>query len=164
MWESVYNQDNEFQVKALLHLSYELRGDVYIKMGDQSKAAGAYLEAVHKMAVPDCIYKISPLLIGTGDYKTLLKITEEGIDNSPYDNILILYRAYALMYLKQKRKAFLILKEHKNALRCFIGVRKLKKLRLSIILILPLIFLSIPLSSKIINELIGILRKKARFS
>jgi hypothetical protein len=124
----------------------------------------AYSEAVQKTPVPDCIYKISPLLISTNDYKALLKITDEGIDNSPYDNILILYKAYALISLKQKRKAFKILKEHKNALKSFIGVRKLKKLKMSIVLILPLIFLSIPISSKIIIKLIGILKKKVRYS
>jgi tetratricopeptide (TPR) repeat protein len=164
MWESVYNQDNEFQVKSLLHLSFELSGDVYIRLGDQNKAVAAYSEAVQKTPVPDCIYKISPLLISTNDYKALLKITDEGIDNSPYDNILILYKAYALISLKQKRKAFKILKEHKNALKSFIGVRKLKKLKMSIVLILPLIFLSIPISSKIIIKLIGILKKKVRYS
>ena len=164
MWQSVYNHDNEFQVKALLHLSFELSGDVYIKLGDQNKAITAYSEAVHKMPVPDCIYKISPLLIATRNYEKLLKIMEEGIDNSPYDNILILYKADTLIHLKQKRKAYMILNEHKNALKSFIGVRKLKKLRISIILILPLIFLSTPLSSKIIIKLIGILKEKARFS
>jgi tetratricopeptide (TPR) repeat protein len=164
MWQSVYNHDNEFQVKALLHLSFELSGDVYIKLADQNNAVKSYLEAIYHIPVPDCIYKINPLLTVTSEFESILEVTEKGIDNSPYDNILILYKAYALIHLKQKRKAYRILKEHKEALKSFIGVRKFKKLRNSISLILPLIFLSKMLSSKIIIELIEILKKKAKFS
>jgi hypothetical protein len=135
----------------------------FLRLSDQIQAIKSYSEAINHLPLPDCIYKINPLLINNRDFKTVLQITGLGIDNSPYDNILILYKTYALLQLRQRIKAFKVLKEHKGALKSFIGTRKLKKMRRSIFLLMPLVLLNINLSSKIIIKLIDILKKNARF-
>jgi tetratricopeptide (TPR) repeat protein len=164
MWQPVYKHNNEFQVKSLLHLTYELSGEIYIRIHDQNKAVNAYSEAIHNIPVPDCIYKVNPLLIQRRDYETMLQLTEKGIADSPYDSILILYKAYALIQLKQKHNFVRVLKEHKKALKSFIGIRKFLILRNLISIILISSLLSKSLSSKIIIEILKLLKKKEGFS
>ena len=164
MWQSVYNHNNEFQVNALLNLSYELSGDIYRRINEHNKAINSYFEASNYVLVPECIYKLSHLLIQSMEYEELLRITGKGIENSPYDSILILYKAYALIQLNQKRKAFLVLKEHKEALRSFVNVRQIIVLRIALFFIMLFVFLGKHPNSEIIIELIRILKKKIGFS
>lgn len=164
MWQSVYNHNNEFQVNALLNLSYELSGDIYRRINEHNKAINSYFEASNYVLVPECIYKLSHLLIQSMEYEELLRITGKGIEDSPYDSILILYKAYALIQLNQKRKAFLVLKEHKEALRSFVNVRQIIVLRIALFFIMLFVFLGKHPNSEIIIELIRILKKKIGFS
>src|ERR1035437_2433910 len=161
MWQSVYNHNNEFQVKALLHLAFELSGYIYQRIEEQNKAINAYVEAINYVPIPYCIYKVNPLLIQSTEFEKLSEITGKGIANSPYDSILILYKAYALLQLKQKRNAFKILNEHKKALKSFIGVRKIIFIRYSINIILPFILLGKYPGSKIIIKIIRLLKKRS---
>ena len=163
MWQSVFNHNNEFQVKAVLYLTSELKGDIYRRIGDPDRAVNAYLEAITYIPIPDCFYKLNPLLIKSNELKTLLYSTEKGIENSPYDTILILYRAYALIQLNQKRKAIEVLKDHKLALKSFVNVRKIIILRYLINLLLLFVFLGRQPDSKLIIEIIRVLRKKSGF-
>jgi tetratricopeptide (TPR) repeat protein len=143
MWQPVYQYNNDYQVKAMLHLVYELCGEIYRLQGEMVSAADAYSKAITYLPVPDCIYKLSPLLIKSQKFETLRQI------------------AYALIQLRQRRNALRILKEHKRSLKSFVGIRKLKILRNLINLILILLLLGKHLSSKIIIELIAVLNKKA---
>jgi tetratricopeptide (TPR) repeat protein len=160
MWESVYQHNNEYQVNALLYFACELKGDYYLRGGDKNSAISAYSEAVNYLPIPDCIYKLNTLLVEKKDFEKVLQITEKGIDDSPYDSIQILYRAHSLIKLKQKPIALAILKEHRKALNSFAGVRKLEKLQNLISILIPLSFLSSTLVSKILLELIRILKEK----
>ena len=163
MWQSVCNNNNKFQTTAFFHLAFELSGCIYQRIGEQKKAINAYIEAINYVPVPDCIYKVSPLLIQYKDYEKLSEITGKGIDNSPYDSILVLYQAYALLQLKQKRNAYKILNEHEIALRSFAGIRKIIFIRYSINIILLLLF-SKYIGSRIIIEIIRLLKKRSEFT
>jgi tetratricopeptide (TPR) repeat protein len=161
IWQPVYNHNNEFQFKTLTHLALELTGVIYQHVGDINNSINSYIRAVEFVPIPDCIYKVNNLLIKSGEFGKLLQITEKGIEDSPYDSILILYKTYALIQLKQMRKACNVLNEHKKALRSFLGVRKIKIMRIVINLILPLLFFRVYPISKVIIEMISILKKKA---
>jgi tetratricopeptide (TPR) repeat protein len=164
MWQSVYNHKNEFQITALLHLTFELSGNIYQRINEPNQAINSYIEAINYVPVMDCIYRVNPLLINSGEFQKIIEITTKGIENSPYDSILILYLAYALIQLGQKRKTFKLLNEHKKSLRSFVNVRKTFLIRVSINLILFfLIFGKYP-DSKIIIELIKNLKNKLGFT
>jgi len=164
MWQSIYNHRNEFQVMALLHLTFELSGDIYQRIEEPNQAINSYIEAINYIPIPDCIYKVNPLLIDSMEFEKLIEITNKGIENSPYDSILILYLAYALIQLKQKLRVFKVLKDHKRALKCFVNVRKILFIRSLINLILFFLLLGKYPDSKIIIELIRILKKKLEFT
>ncbi|HEY5123665.1 MAG TPA: glycosyltransferase, partial [Ignavibacteria bacterium] len=79
MWQSVYKHNNEFQVKALLHLAFELSGYIYQRIEEQNKAINAYVEAINYVPIPDCIYKVNPLLIQSMEFEKLSEITGKGL-------------------------------------------------------------------------------------
>lgn len=160
MWKPVSGGEAETQTKALFHLAYDLKGDIFWKTQDISGAIEAYTQAVNHQSVPDCIYKLCQLLIRTRDYNKMLEITTKGISDSPYDSIIILNQAFALMHLKQASKAFNILAVHEKALRSFRGVRKIYLLRMIITMVLPLIFLRLPQAYPIITRLSEVLKSK----
>jgi tetratricopeptide (TPR) repeat protein len=160
MWQSVYGHINEFQENSLLHLAFELSGNIYHHIGNKGEAVIAYKEAINYVPIPDCIYKLNELLIESMEFETLLEVTDKGIKNSQYDSILILYKAYALIKLNQKKHAIKILKEHKRVLKHFEGVRKIFLIRNSINIINGFLMLNKQLSSKIIIELIRTLKQK----
>jgi tetratricopeptide (TPR) repeat protein len=159
MWKSFYNHNNEFQVSALMHLAFELKGDIYLLLEEKNKAIEAYCEAVGYLPLPDCIYKVNPILIQADKIEKLLEITQKGVMDSPFDSTLVLYEAYALIQLTKKREAAKILKEHQNALKSFVGIRKMLFIRKSINVILIFTFISQFLSSKIIIKILGILNR-----
>ena len=158
MWQSVYKHNNEFQVKAFLHLSYELAGDIYRMIGKQDKALEAYVEAINYMAIPHCIYKLNPLLIQSEKYEKLIDITLSGIQDSPYDSIIVLSNAFALLQSGQRLSAFKVLREHQKALKSFVGNRQV---RMSLYIILPLVLLGKQPASRIILGLIKALNTKS---
>lgn len=160
--QAVYNHNNEFQVKALLHLAYELTGDIYQRIEEQKEATNAYYKAVTFLPIPNCLYKLNLLLIKSKQFEKLLELTEQGIEDSPYDTILIFYKAYTLIHVKQKCNARKVLKEHQKTLKCFKGNRKILFIRLSINIILLSTFLGKQPGAKIIIEIIKSLKKRIR--
>jgi tetratricopeptide (TPR) repeat protein len=163
MWQSVRHHNNEFQTNALLHLVFELTGAVYQRIGKPEQATDSYLKAIDYIAIPDCIYRLNPLFIQSGNFEMLLHCTEKGIENSPYDTILILYKAYALIQLKQRKNAAKVLKDHRRALISFVNVRKIVIIRYLISLLLVLVFFGRQPGSKFIIEFIRVLRNKLGF-
>jgi tetratricopeptide (TPR) repeat protein len=162
MWQPIYNHKNEFQSESLLYLALELSGYIYEITGEPLKALNSYTDAIAYIPIPDSIYKANDLLIQSKDFEKLLLITGKGVENSPYDSLLIFYKAYALIQLRQNEYAFKILKEHRNALKCFLGVRKIVIIRNVINLILLLMMFGKQPNSKIIIEMIRRLKKKMR--
>ena len=161
MWQSVYNHQNEFQVKALINLALELSGFIQQKLNMKRKAMDDYSNAVNYVAVPNCIYRVSPLLIKSGEYDNLLNITRKGIEDSPYDTIVVLYYSLALIQQKQRRLAMKVLKGHQKALKSFVGIRQNFLIRASISLIMLLTTLGKTSGSKAIVELTERLKKRS---
>jgi tetratricopeptide (TPR) repeat protein len=157
MWQSVYEHDNEFQVKSFFHLSYELVGDIYRLGGKQDEAMDAYFEAINYLKIPHCIYKLNQLLIQSKKYEKMPEIAKDGIEDSPFDSIMVLYNAYALLRSGKRLSAFEALREHQKALKSFIGNRQV---RVSLFIILPLVLLGKQPASTIIMRLINTLNKK----
>jgi len=164
MWQSVLNHHNEFQVNTLLHLAFELSGFIYQRIGDPSKAINAYIQAIDYVPVPDCIHKLSPLLIQSREFEKLSEITEKGLENSPYDSILIFYRALSFIQLNKRQSAYRILNEHQKALKSFIGIRKKTRIRYAINIILPFILLNKYASLGFINSIIKSLKNHGGFT
>jgi tetratricopeptide (TPR) repeat protein len=160
LWQSTYDHHNEYQVKALLHLSYELTGNIYERIDERENAENAYSEAIGQIPVPDCVYRIGPLLVRKKEFEKILKVTADGLEDSPYDSIMILYKAYALIQTGRKRDAYNVLKEHNKALKNFVNVRKVLLIRNSINFILLFMFFGKQPCSKIIIELIKVLKSK----
>ncbi|NLV20335.1 MAG: glycosyltransferase family 1 protein [Bacteroidetes bacterium] len=129
LWQSVYNHNNEFQVKSLFHLCFELAGDIFIVKKEPDNAVIAYSEAVSHTAIPRCLYKLSRVLIESGNYETMSAIVEKAREDNPYDSILVFYNVYALCKLDKKQKALMLLKEHKKALNSFFGKKRFNFLR-----------------------------------
>jgi len=123
LWQAVYKHTNEFQVKSAIHLSLELKGDIFNKLGRINDATAAYREAVSNIPVPDCINKFFRGAVGSGNYHWILDFYEKGLDDSPYFSELVFYGAYALYRDGQKKKALCLLKKHRNSLKSFYGKR-----------------------------------------
>lgn len=162
MWQSAYNHNNEFQVKALLHLSHELAGDIYRRNNENKEAIASYIEAIGYLPIPKCIYKIYPLLIQAGEYIMLYDVTSKGLKDSPYDNILIFCHTYALIKLKRRREAYVVLTKHRRALHSFTEIRLFRYIRWFIYFLLPLVLVGKQPASLLISEFIKILMKKSK--
>ena len=164
MWQSALNHSNEFQVKALKNLALELCGEIFQRTGKQAESIRYYLEAIRNVPIPGCIYKLSPLLIQSNAFDILAEITVKGVEDSPYDSIVVFYYGYALIQSNKKRDALKVLSSHQKALKGFVGVRLIKLTRISIKILLPLIFVSKFLSSRAILAEIKILSSKTEES
>lgn len=164
MWQSGLNHNNEFQVKVLKNLALELCGEIFHRTGNKAESIKYYLEAVNNVPIPGCIYKLSPLLVQTGAFEILAETTVKGVEDSPYDSIVVFYYAYALIQLKQKRKALEVLNNHQNALKSFTGIRLVTLIRIAIYLLLPFVLLGRQPISMAILTIIKILKKKSETS
>jgi len=140
LWQSVYGHNNEFQVKALFHLSYEIIGDISCARGETDKSIDAYTEAVSNIAIPGCLNKLCGLLVGKKQFVRLEQIAENARKELPYDSRLVLYHAAALCRINQKKKAIGLLREHQNALNSFFGYRKIDFVKRSLKVILMIRF------------------------
>lgn len=129
LWQSVYNHNNEFQVTALLHLSAGLKGDIYKDLNEREKALKEFSRAIDYLAAPDYIIKAAPLLINSHKFSKLLEICERGIADSPFENNIVLYQAFALIKLGKRKEAYKVLKMHGKAIKSFPGTRKIKYLQ-----------------------------------
>lgn len=160
IWQSVHNDNNEFQVKCLLHLSFELKGDIHRKKQENDLSRNSYAEAIGYIPLPGCIYKLCPMLIEEKNFLELQNVTERGLSDSPYESIMVLYNACGLIGLDQVKKAKDILRDHKNAIKSFVTNRRLiltQKLTGLLLILLPL---GKYLGLKIILLIIKILQKK----
>jgi len=160
MWQPIHNHNNKFQIESLLYLAFELSGYIYRRIEEKRTAIISYTEAINYIPIPDCIYKANDLFIQSKEFEKLLEITGKGIEDSPYDSILIFYKAYALIQLKQRHNAFYILDEHRRALKCFKGVKKIVIIRNVIALIMVFMLFGKQPNSRIISEMITTLKKK----
>ena len=159
LWQSVSNHGNEFQVKAFMHLVNELSGDVNKITGQNAKAVNAYYQACTYLPLPQCIKKVAPMLISFCDYERLLEISQKGTDDSPYDTNLVLYKTFAYLELKQKKNAVKSLKEHRKALKSFVGIRKIFFMRKYFSIILFMASWNKSISQKLILKAVDILNK-----
>jgi tetratricopeptide (TPR) repeat protein len=164
MWQSVRHHNNEFQTNALLHLACELTGYIYQTIGKPNQAMDSYSKAIDYIPIPDCIYRLNRLLIQSSEFEKLLHWTDKGLDNSPYDTILILYKVFALIQLKQRQIATKVLKDHRRALISFVNVRKIVIIRYLISLLQVLVFFGRQPASKFIIEFTRVLRNKLGFT
>ena len=161
LWQPVYNHNNEYQVKAFLQLVFDLMGQIYQSMGNHQKAIDLYSKAVYSSPVPSCLYRVSPLLVKSGQYAKLSELTTIAIDDSPYDTIIILYKVLALINTMKRPLALKTLSDHRGALKSFLGVRKISYIKSALILLMTSFLLGRKLSSKLIIKFISILEKKS---
>ena len=159
LWQPVYGHNNEFQVIACLHLSCELLGDIYKLQNEKQKALKAYSESISYIAIPSCIYKVSNLLIESDNPETLHELTKKGLEDSPYDSILRLFNAYAILRSGNKRDAIYSLKNHRASLQCFTGNCRLLFTAKALGILIIFIAISKTLGRYIIIRLLNILTK-----
>lgn len=159
LWQSVYNHNNEFQVKSLFHLSWELTGDIFQIKGEMNNAINAYSEAISYLVVPECLHKLSRLFIGNRRFKELVDLIENSREEFPYDSVLVLYGAYAFYQINENQKALQLLKKHQIALESFYGNRRLTFIRKSIKFILFFKLLGRGIISKSIILILNLLAK-----
>lgn len=159
LWQSVYDHKNEFQVRALSYMTLQLIGDIYNDLKEFDKALEAYQKAIDHLPVPDSVKKCASLLIKSGNFDKLLEISEKGTIDSPFENTLVLYKAYALLRKGRKLQAFKILRDHQKALKSFPGTRKIEILQ-KILTLPPLLgFINKKAGAKSILILIKALNK-----
>jgi len=158
MWQSIYKHKNEFQVNTLFYLVFELTGFIYERINDRPKAINAYIQAIENIPAPDCIQRLSPLLIQYQEFEKLAAITEQGLNDSPYDSLLIFYRALSVIRLKKRQLAYRVLDEHQKALKSFVRIRKKTIIRHAIKIILPFVLLGKYPSLNFINVIIKSLK------
>ena len=159
LWQSVYNHSNEYQVRALLHLAYDLSGDIFEKTEMTEEAKNAYYIAIAHNPLPDCIKKVAPLYLRSLEYEKLLEITEKGTADSPYDTIVVFYKACSLIGLNKVRRALEVFKGHRKALKSFKRVRRMVIIQNITALISIVSILNRKLGLKLIIKIIGVLSK-----
>ncbi len=159
LWQSVSNHGNEFQVKAFMHLVNELSGDINKSTGQNAKAVNAYYQAITYLPLPQCIKKVAPLLICSFEYERLLEISQKGTDDSPYDTSLVLYKTYGYLELNQKKNAVKALKEHRKALKSFVGIRKIFFMRYYFSILILMVPWNKSIGQKLILKAVDILNK-----
>lgn len=164
MWQSVYGHNNEFQVKSLMHLSLELMGVIYELKNEKQKAIDSFAKAIEYIPIPGCIYKLSPILIECKNYKKLSGATQKGLEESPYDTVLTLYRAYAMIWLGQRREACSVLRSHRAGLKSFVGVRQINRTRIAVSVMIPLVYISRRSCSLLIIKITKRLREVSGFT
>lgn len=159
LWQTVYKHENECQVRALLHFSHDLSGDILLKEGKHDEAKNDYIIAISNNPYPDCIKKTAPLCLEYSDYDKLLEITEKGTKDSPYETILVLYKALSLIKLGRVRQAIKVLSGHRKALKAFKKIRRMRLIQYITVAISMITLLNRRLGSKLILKIIGVLSK-----
>ena len=126
IWHSILKHDNEYQVKALLHMTYDQMGDVSLILGMNGDALVFYQRAIQNLPISDCIYKLNDLHLQRNEYSSIVEVSEKGLQESPYDTRLVLDRATALLNIGNKQAYMKNLKNHRNALKSFKQSRRMK--------------------------------------
>ncbi len=161
MWEAVHGNVSGYQAKSLIHLSYELEGYIYALKNEKERAVNSYLSAVEWLPVPDCIHRLAPMLIEMRAYRRVADVASLGHKDSPYDTIILLYEVYGLLWTGRRKEAAGQLKNHRQALHGFKGIRQLNLIRLIFIWIIPVVFISRRLSSLLVIKLIQTIKSKS---
>ncbi|MZQ49083.1 MAG: glycosyltransferase [Bacteroidales bacterium] len=157
LWQSVYNHGNEYQVKALLHYSHDLSGDILIRKNLPNEAKAAYFKAISFIPSPESIIKAAPLFVQSMEFDKILEITENGTQDSPYNTIIVFYKVFSLLSLNKVSQAISVLKRHRKALSCFKGIRRMRIIQCLTILISVVSLINGKLGSKFILKIIGVL-------
>ncbi len=139
MWKTAVNHNNDVQVKALMHLTYELIGDIFIRKGEEHTAIEYYTMAINIWPLPECANKLINLLVKTRQYKKVIKYSEIAMLDSPYDTRLHCFNYIGMVYSDKSEEACKDLKEHLMAIKSF---KKNRKIILYRMLIRFLIFLT----------------------
>lgn len=160
MWQSIYNHNNEFQVKSLLHMSSDLEGDIFQNLGKFDKAMDSYSQALKHLAVPDSLYKLYALLYKSRKFDYLNDTVTVGLQDSPYDDIIVFNKSLALLNIKESKRAFLVLKEHYEAVKKFENYKRLSFVKRSLGVVLNLKIFGKRINSSILIRLIEILKNK----
>lgn len=130
LWQSSYNHNNEYQLKALNNLCYSALGDLFLIKNDKNKATEQFSMANSVLPIPTSVYKVCELYLNTKQYIELLKASNTGLDDSPYDYKLFIFKTIALLKLNRKKEARSILKDEINILKCFERNKVAEKLSL----------------------------------
>ncbi len=164
LWQPVYMHENDIQVNSLLHLSWELSGDVFFARGELNDSIKAYSEALESIFIPECFDKLFRTIAVSEpvDFMKMREFLETGLMDSPYYSRLVLYSAYVMFQNNQKVNGLRLLRDHRNALKCFSGKRNIIFIRRSITFILFIKLFGKRFISKMIKALIRFLdsRKK----
>ncbi|NMC37092.1 MAG: glycosyltransferase family 1 protein [Bacteroidales bacterium] len=159
LWQMVYKHENECQVKALLHFSYDLSGDILLREDKPDEAKKDYINAISNSPYPDSIKKAAPLCLNSHDYNKLLEITDKGTQDSPYETVLVLFKALSLIELRRVHLAVQVLSEHRKALKAFKKIRRMRLVQGITIIISIIALINRRIGSKFILKIIGVLSK-----
>jgi tetratricopeptide (TPR) repeat protein len=154
MWKTVYNHNNEYQVKALLYLSFELSGDIYLKMGLQKDSINSYLEATDILPISRCFYKLNSILMNMNQYEIIRNNMEKALNDSPYDSILYLYKFLVLNKSKEYDSAVNLIKRHLKSIKPFRGNRKILFFKIAFNILILVSFINKRLNQKILRKLL----------
>ena len=146
--QAVRGHDNELQVKAAAHLSWELAGDIFLLKGEINRAMDAYSEALLFMLFPGCINKLCGLILEHGNIGSIAGVIENGIEEYPYDSNLNFWKAFILSREGHTKEAWQMLKTHGQVLESFDGKRRLTFVKRSI----RIIFFLKPLGSYVFSK------------
>ncbi|MDD2305487.1 MAG: hypothetical protein PHP53_12370 [Prolixibacteraceae bacterium] len=119
LWQSSYNHNNEYQEKALNNLCYTALGDLFLINNDAKKATEQFILANTNLPIPSSLNKVCELYLKANQYNELLEASTMGLDDSPYDYKLFIFKTIALIKLNRKKEARSILKEEAKILKCF---------------------------------------------
>lgn len=130
--------DKEYQLKVCLHLNYELLGDILLKTNIED-AKKYYIKSTDILSIPTVFKKLSVIYLQQYEYDNLIYYSNKGLEDSPYENNLILLKAIGLLCSTSvsSKEYYQYLKDQNNVFSCYGGDKKIKLLRIifSILLI-----------------------------
>lgn len=163
LWHAVLKHGNEFQVNALMYMTYDQIGDILIIANKRGEAIENYQKAITILPVPGSIYKLNNLLYENNDYLNIIEAANLGLSENPYDTRLIIEKASALLAIGEIRECRKLLYDHQKSLKCF----KQKRMKYKRAILFILLFISILgihtakiLSNLISNPLKSLMDKK----
>lgn len=124
LWQSGINGDNEYQVKALIHLGYSALGELFLLANNENKAIEQFTLANSFLPIPTSLQKMCEIYLKTRQYGELLEASNLGLEDSPYDYKLFFYHTIALLKLNRKKEARQKIKKQIKILKCFEGNKK----------------------------------------
>jgi len=119
IWKSIYNHNNEFQVKAFLHTVYDLFGDTYRVIRENQSAIECYEKAINEVPIPNTFHKYYSLLTNEEHFLKIADTAELAVNENPYDILSILHISFAYIKLQNNDKFRKLLNAYYSSLRCF---------------------------------------------